>query len=196
MAISFAQLQDLLKKEGYRYLIAPDQPLIRFTVAGRFGRYDIAIFLQEQGVFFQFRTIGYLRCPADHPNLKGVLQTLAAINYQMRYLKLGWDPASGEIAGYGDGWVMDNQVTQQQFHQMLGNFLPGIDNSYPRLKTALETGKDPGNQPPPAVPPQPPGAAPPTLPPDLRELLEKLERSEGKTPDRPAPGAQAEVTEI
>ena len=118
MAISFAQLQDLLKKEGYRYFIAPDQSVIRFTVTGRFGQYEIAIFLQEQGVFFQFRTIGYLRCPADHPHLKGVLQTLSAINYQMRYLKLGWDPASGEIAGYGDGWVMDNQVTQQQFQQV------------------------------------------------------------------------------
>ena len=196
MAISFAQLQDLLKKEGYRYFIAPDQPLIRFTVNGRFGQYDIAIFLMDQGVFFQFRTIGYLRCPSDHPNLKAVLQTLSAINYHMRYLKLGWDPASGEIAGYGDGWVMDNQVTQQQFQRMLGNFLPGIDMSYPRVRTAMETGRDPGSQPPPVVPPQPPGTAAPTLPPNLRELLERVEKHEGKPPDRLSPGGAPEITEI
>src|ERR1035437_4249551 len=196
MAISFAQLQDLLKKEGYRYFIAPDQPVIRFSVAGRFGQYEVAIFLQEQGVFFQFRTVAYLRCTPDHPNLKAVLQTLSAINFQMRYLKLGWDPASDEIAGYGDGWVMDNQVTQQQFHQMLVNFLPGIDVSYPRIRSAMETGRDPGNQPPPVVPPRPPGAAAPTLPPNLRELLEKLGRDEGKPPGQPLPGDLPEITEI
>ncbi len=197
MAISFDQMQDLLKKEGYRYFIAPDQPLIRFTVTGRFGQYDIAIFLMDQGVFFQFRTITYLRCPAGHPNLKVVLQVLSAINYHMRYLKLGWDPASGEIAGYGDGWVMDNQVTQQQFHQMLCNFLPGIDMSYPRIRTAMETGKDLGNQPPPIVPPQPPGTAPPTLSPHLQELLSKLEQSaDGKPPILPSPGGEPEITEI
>jgi hypothetical protein len=192
MAISFAQLQDLLKKEGYRYFIAPDQPLIRFTVTGRSGQYDIAIFLMDQGVFFQFRTIGYLRCPADHPNLKAVLQALAAVNYGMRYLKLGWDPASGEIAGYGDGWVMDNQVTQEQFHRMLGNFLPGIDAACPRIRAALETGKDPGAPPPQPLPPPPPEAGEPVLPPHLQALLARLEKSpEGK----PA-GGLPEITEI
>jgi len=104
------------------------------------------------------------------------------------------DPASGEIAGYGDCWIMDNQVTQQQFHQMLGNFLPGLDMSYPRIRTAMETGRDPSKQPP--RPSPPPSAGEPTLPPHLQALLDYVEKGGAGRSARPAPISEPEITEI
>jgi len=197
MAITFTQLQELMTKEGLKFFIAPDRPVVRFSVGGACGQYEIVLHVQEEGSFLQFRTVGYLSCPSGHASLNAVLQALGAINYQQRFVKFGWDPSDGEIVAYGDIWIMDSGVTQSQFSRMMNNYLPGIDTAYARIKTAFETGKDPGKQDPQALLAQRLAAAGSALPPELRELLEQLRKSgEAKPPDRPPAGDKPEIKEI
>ena len=195
MAITFAQLQDLMKKEGYNFYLAQNEPTLRFWIRGLFGQYDILVPLQDDGRFLQFRTMNYLTCPPQHLNLPGVLKTLLTINSQKRLIKFAWNPAEGEIVAYADIWLMDNQLTQEQFSRMLGSFVPGIDVCYPRIKTALETGKDPGEQNPLVSAKPPPSGAPTPTPPPLTELLDKLKKDD-KPPDTPPSKDKPEIKEI
>lgn len=112
-----------------------------------------------------------------------VLQAVSAINGRRRLVKWGWDPSDGEIVAYADLWLMDNQITQQQFSRMLNNFLPGIDAAYQRIQATLGTGTDPGDPNPQAVPAQAGGGGAPPMPPQLKELLDKLQKKEGEKPD-------------
>jgi len=156
MAIQFDRLQELMKKENLRFFIAPDEPVLQFKIAGLYGKYDIMMHLQEDGRFLQFRTVAYLQCPADHPQLAAVLKLLAYANYQKRFVKFGWDPRDGEIMAYADLWLMDNGVTEEQFHCMLGTYMPTIDAAALRIGKTIETGIDPGE---PAPPNHAPGLA-------------------------------------
>ena len=97
MALTFAQLQELVKNENVHYFIAPDRPVVRFGIRGMFGQYEIVISLQDDGKFIQFRTVGYLNCLANNANLNAVLQTLATINFTKRLVKYAWDSSDGEI---------------------------------------------------------------------------------------------------
>ena len=192
MALTFEQLQRLVKGEKLNYFIAPDRPMVRFGVTGLYGRYEVVVHLQDDGRFLQFRTVNYHTCAEGDPNLHAVLQTMASLNYTTRLVKLGRDPSDGEIVAYADHWVMDNQVTQEQFSRMMSNYLPSIDRDYHRIKTAAETGKDPGD--PPVT--SPPGAgAPGGLPPELRELLDRVRKGGGP---EPSPGGResAPIEEI
>jgi len=144
MAITFEKLQERMKAQGLRYFIAPDQPMLRLGVGGLFGNYDIAVLLLDDGQFLQFRTVNYHSCPRQHPHLDAVLRLLGEINFQKRLVKFGWDPSDGEIMAYADAWLMDNDITQEQFARVLANFLPSIDLSSARIARVLETGADPG----------------------------------------------------
>ena len=182
MALTFAQLQELVKKENIHYFIAPDRPVVRFGIGGMFGQYEIVISLQDDGKFIQFRTVGYLNCLANNANLNAVLQTLATINFTKRLVKYAWDSSDGEIVAYADLWVMDNQVTQEQFSRIMSNFIPGIDVAYRRIRGALESGKDPGDQDAQTAAAAVSGGETPTMPPQLKELLDKLEKKKGEKP--------------
>jgi len=197
MALTFTQLQELVKKEKIQYFIAPDRPLVRFGIRGVFGQHEIVISLQDDGRFVQFRTVGYLNCLSNHPNLNVMLQTLATINFTKRLVKYAWDSSDGEIVAYADLWVMDNQVTQEQFSRMMSNFIPGIDEAYRRIKGASESGKDTGEPDPQTAPAAVAGEGTPTMPPQLKELLDKLEKKKGEKPKEvPATTEKPEIKEI
>jgi len=196
MALTLDQLQEFMKKEGLNYFVAPDRPAVRFGVGGLFGRFDLVVHLQDDGRFLQFRTLHYAECATDHPNLAVVLRVLAAINYEKRLLKFGWDPGDGEIVGYADLWVMDGQVTQEQFRRMLQNFVPGIDTSITRIDGALKTGADPGEPNPEALLKRMTGGGASPLPGKLRELLEKLQGKGPPTAPSPAPAPTPGIKEI
>ena len=191
MAITFARVQELVKGENINFYIAPDRPVVRFGIAGNFGRYDVLVHLQDDGQFLQFRTLTFLTCPANHPHLNAVLQTVAIINFRKRFVKYGWDSSDGEIVAYGDVWIMDNQITTEQFKRMMNNFIPGIDSAFQRLKATLDSGKDPGDQDPQVVLAQPTGGSGPPMPPQLKELLDKLQKKDG---EKPGEGKPAEMS--
>ncbi len=144
MAIELDDLKRLLDKEELRYFVAPDRPAIMVGFAGMFGHYQVVLTLELDGTFLQFRTVRYLHCPQDNPHLLAVLKVLGHIDYTIRLVKFGWDPADGEIVGYVDEWVMDDTLSQAEFSKMVQSFVAGIDSNYDRLKRTLETGEDPG----------------------------------------------------
>ena len=167
--MKFDELKNLIEREGLKYFVAPDRPVIMLGMVGIFGRYQMVIPLELDGRFLQFRTVGYLSCPADHAHVDAVLRVLVELNYRLRLTKFGWDPSDGEIAAYADIWLEDGTLTQAQFTRMLQSFIPGIDLNYPRISRTIETGTDPGE-----LKPEDISGAMPGLPPALRGLIDRL----------------------
>lgn len=140
MTCILPELRELLETEGLRYYLIPDQDGVMLTMKGTEGKYQFKILLELDGEFLQFRSIDYLHCPQGHPNLDTTLQVLGEINYRLRLLKFGWDPADGEIAVYVDLWMMDATITQGHFSRMASAFMSIMDDEYPRLVAAIEEG--------------------------------------------------------
>jgi hypothetical protein len=144
MALTLAQLEQLVKKEGLKYFKAPDRPILRLGMRATFSRFDFVLILESKGEFLQFRTMNLLECPKGHPNLAAVLQVLAEINDKIRFLKMCWDKSDGEISGKADTWIMNGTITQEQFSRFCHNFVSAVDVNYRRIKQTIDTGKDPG----------------------------------------------------
>ena len=182
MALTLDQLQQLMKGEKLQYYIAPDRPVLRFVIKGNFGKYEIIVHIPEDGHFLQFLTVDYLSCQKDNPNLGVVLQVLATVNYMKRLVKLAWDPTDGEIVAYADLWVMDNQVTQEQFSRMMGSYLSSVDHAYHRIQAAVESGVDPGDPP---ANPSPESGPSGDMPAELRDVPDGVRKEGGPTEDEP-----------
>ena len=144
MALTVDQLRRLADHENFKYFVDPARPVLLCGVQGLAGRYQFVMNLELDGQFLQFRTLNYLRCPVGHAHLDTVLRLLAELDYQLRFVKFGWDPNDGEIVVYADVWLMDGGLTQQQFGRLLGNYLPALDHNFRRISQAVETGRDPG----------------------------------------------------
>jgi hypothetical protein len=166
MALTLDQLQKLVKTQDFKYFLHPDKPALMLGAAGTNGSYQFLISLESEGQFLQFRTLRYLYCKADDPNLAVALKVIGHLNYMVRLAKWGWDPRDGEIDVCADVWVVDGTLTDEQFKRVMFNYLAAIDLNFTRLKQAVETGKDPGEVDPMS-----------TLPPELRELMERLRRA-------------------
>jgi hypothetical protein len=175
MALTLDQLKQLAEQADLRYFIEPHGKGLLIGIRGIHGSYQIMLVLEVDGKFLQFRTIDNPYCPIGHPHLLEVLKVIGAINYRMRLIKLGWDPNDGEIIAYADLWVMDGTVSPGQFEHMTQNFFSALDDSFRRLKQALETGKDPGEEDQAATLKRALDQLGGSLPPPLRELLEKLQ---------------------
>ncbi len=174
MAMTFPELQEVVKKSGLKFFIDPEHPKLMFGASGLNGSYQCVISLEVDGQFVQIRTINFLTCPGDHPHLLKVLQILGEVNFLKRLVKFGWDPSDGEIMAYADIWLMDNKLTPDQWNRMLENFLPTLDFAYRRLKQTLETGEDPGEEKPEDLVDRLLGGS--GLPPALRDLVGKLKK--------------------
>ena len=143
MTCTLPQLRELLEGHDLRYYLIPDQEGVMLTVVGTENRFQFRILLEADGEFLQFRSDGYLFCPQGHPNLMTTLQVLGAANYRLRLMKFGWDPTDGEIAAYVDLWIMDAEITQDQFGRMADAFMSILDDEYAVFKAAMESGIGP-----------------------------------------------------
>jgi hypothetical protein len=176
--MTLEELKKLAEGENLKYFVAQDAPTLLMNIGGLNGAHQIVLPLELDGRFLQFRTVGYLTCPADSPHLEAVLRVLGQLDYQLRVTKFGWDPADGEIVGYADMWLEDSEVTQKQFSGTIHTFFAGIDLNKPRIAKTIEIGADPGEFDPTDLLSDGSG-----LPPALKGVLEKLA---GKEPaDRP-----------
>jgi hypothetical protein len=145
MSYDLPQLRELLDTEGLRYYLIPDREGVMLNLNGEFGKFQFMILLEAEGEFLQFRSMEYLYCPRDNANLDATLQTLGELNYRLRLMKFGWDPADGEIAAYVDLWIMDAVITQGQFSRMVQAYMTILDDEYPKLKKAVEDGVGPAD---------------------------------------------------
>ena len=143
MTCVLPQLRELLESEGLRYYLIPDQEGVMLTMRGAEGKYQFKILLELENEFLQFRSIDYLHCPQGHPHLDATLQILGEANYRLRLMKFGWDPTDGEIAAYADLWIADAEITQGQFSRMANGFMSILDDEYPRIQKAIESGVGP-----------------------------------------------------
>lgn len=140
MTFTLIRLRELLDAEGLHYFLVPDRDGVMLTLQGSNGRFQFTVLVEEDGEFLQFRSIEYLYCPQDHPNLNETLRVLGELNYGLRLLKFGWDPRDGEIAVYADLWVMDAEITQVQFSRMAQSYMSIMDEQHPRIREAVESG--------------------------------------------------------
>lgn len=140
MTMVLSELRELLEAEELRYYLIPDQDGVFLNMKGANNKYQFKILIELEGNFLQFRSMDYLHCPKDHPNLSPTLQVLGEINYRLRLLKFGWDPTDGEIAVFVDTWMMDATITQEMFNRMWNTFAQIMDDEYPRLKAAIDDG--------------------------------------------------------
>ena len=175
MALTFDELKDLVKREGLRFFVDPDENRLMVGVSGMCGKFQLVISLYDEGVFLQIRSVNYLYCPPDHPALLELLKAIADVNYQTRLVKFAWDGSDGEIVAYADTWLMDSTLTQEQLHRMLGNYVPAIDLQSYRFQRTLKEGKDPGRIDPNALVGELLGGD--TLPPEIRAILEEAAKS-------------------
>jgi hypothetical protein len=184
MALTLDQLRGLADRESFRYFVDPSRPALMCGVLGLAGRYQFTMTLDLEGQFLQFRSINYLHCGAGHRHLGSVLRLLAELDYQLRFVKFGWDGQDGEIVVYGDVWLMDGGLTQQQFGRLLGNYLPALDTQYRRISQTIEAGVDPG----------------PTRPEDLLESLPEasglLDRLRKLLGTKAEPGSEPDLDSI
>lgn len=143
MAYNLSRLRELLDAEELHYFLLPEREGVVLTLQGDNGRFQFTILVEVDGEFLQFRSLEYLYCPKDHPNLHTTLQVLGELNYRLRLLKFGWDPQDGEIAVYADLWMMDAEITEEQFSRMAQSYMSIMDSEYPGIKAAIDSGIEP-----------------------------------------------------
>lgn len=172
MAITFDELKELVKREGLRFFVDPDEQRLMVGVSGMCGKFQLVLSLYDDGVFLQIRSVNYMYCPPDHPALHELLKAMSDANYQTRLVKFAWDRKDGEIVAYADLWIMDTKVTQEQLHRMLGNYVPAIDMQSYRFQRTLDEGQDPGRIDPADLVRELLGSS--SLPPEMRAILKQI----------------------
>jgi len=167
MAMNLAELRTLVDREQIKYFVSPNASALIMLLRGRFGSYQVVLALDLQGRFLQLRTHTFFSCPDGHPHLLAVLRLLGDLNHRRRFVKYAWDAACGEITMYGDVWLMDGTITQEQLSRIFANFLPEMDTAHARLQKLLASGQDLGELESPA------GFSPPAAP-DGGRPIDKL----------------------
>ena len=134
MSITFDKLQELFKREGLYYFMRPEFCQLIFGITGSYGKFQLMASLLDKGTFLQLRTLDNVYCPPSHIHAFKILTMLGDLNARYRFVKFAWDPSNGEIIGYGDHWISDNSLTQQQLTQMLAVYVPIVDTAYQRAR--------------------------------------------------------------
>ena len=140
MRFTLSRLRELLDNEGLQYYLMPEHEGVMLNFRGDNARHQLIVLVEEDGEFLQFRSLEYLSCPANHPNLQATLKVLGECNYRLRAVKFGWDPRDGEIAVYVDLWVMDAEITREQFKRIVDGYFTIMDDQHPRIKAAIDYG--------------------------------------------------------
>jgi hypothetical protein len=143
LAITLDELKALATGDGLEYVAATDRPTLIVSFAGKTGSRQFSITIDQDGRFFQLRTIDFDHCTAGNPNLQVVLRAICEMDFVLRLTKFGWDPADGEVMAYLDVWLGDAKPSRDQFNAWVSNFTNAIDMGHDRLHRTMETGIDP-----------------------------------------------------
>lgn len=195
MATTLDELSEMAKEFGLNFFADPTRQALVFGATGKYGRYMVCAHLELDGQFLQLRTLNYHDCPRKHPNQSVMLEVLGERNFRRRLVKYGWDPRDGEIAGYADLWIMDGDVTYEQWERMLNNFLSALDLDFRMFDAAIRDGiiplEDDEDEDVPAPTTELGGDEPGQAGHEsqaLRDLIELLRRRSEAPPPLPDPG--------
>ncbi|MFH1764525.1 MAG: YbjN domain-containing protein [Gemmatimonadota bacterium] len=169
MTLTMERLKALLEGEKFKYFLDPAMDKLMLSARGLHGSYQLLVLLELEGQFIQFRSMNYHSCPVDHEHLAATLRVLGGLNYQLRFVKFGWDASDGEIVAYGDCWIEDGDLTQKQFGRMIHAYLAMMDLNYARIDGTVRTGEDPGE-----IGSDGGGGGPSGLPPVIQSLLDRF----------------------
>lgn len=148
MATTLQTLAHFLDRRDWRYQIdATNNRILTGVRATQGTHFLIVLQLSEEGEFLQFQAPRLLQVP-DHL-YKGVfLQTMAHIEYQVKMLRLEYDPNDGEVQASIELPLEDSPLTERQFNRCLEGLVQLVDReAMPRLQAVLATGEDPGQKP-------------------------------------------------
>lgn len=147
MPTTLNTLAQFLDQRHWRYQVdAAASQILTGVRSTHVENFLIVLQLSEGGEFLQFQAPQLLMVP-DHV-FKGVLlQTMAHIEYQLKMLRLEYDPTDGEVRASIELPLEDALLTEQQFNRCLNGLVHLVDNEVmPRLKGVLATGEDPGQK--------------------------------------------------
>ncbi len=144
MALSFEDLQTIIKGAELNFFVHPQDPVLMVGVNGYTSHFQFTVNLMDEGSFLQFRSVNYLGLRNGHPHDDALRRLLLELNYQYRIVKFAWDIRDGEVAVYADLFLADNTPTPTQVTNLMWFFVSMLDRNHPRIKQVIETGADPG----------------------------------------------------
>lgn len=147
MATTLSTLAHFLDRRNWRYQIDPgNERILTGVQAANVAQFLIVLQLSENGEFLQFQAPQMMQV-ADHVYKGVLLQTMAHIEYQVKLLRLEYDPADGEVRASISLPLEDAPLTERQFNRCLEALVQLVDQeAIPRLQTVLATGEDPGQR--------------------------------------------------
>lgn len=148
MATTLSTLARFLDRRNWRYQVDPANTRILTGVqATHVAQFLIVLQLSENGEFLQFQAPQLLQV-TDHFYKGVLLQTMAHIQYQVKMLRLEYDPMDREVRASIELPVEDAPLTERQFNRCLESLVQLVDQeAMPRLQAVLATGDDPGQTP-------------------------------------------------
>jgi hypothetical protein len=140
MATTLADIKVLLEGLGRRFFAndARDMLVLPYRCTGK--TMNVILDLQHEGRFLQFTIRDFDAVPKDGASSVALLEEMLALNFEMKFIKLGRDPSDGEVVGYGDLWIEDGGIAPFQLDRMLGNFVSSMVEAQGRLELAAATG--------------------------------------------------------
>lgn len=147
MATTLQQLAQFLDHRQWRYRVDPAESHILTGVkAEHVDPFVMVLRLSEQGEFLQFQAPQILMV-SDSVYKGLLLQTMAHIQYQVKMLRLEYDPTDSRILASIELPLEDAPLTDRQFNRCLEGLVHLVDQeAMPRLKAVLATGEDPGRR--------------------------------------------------
>jgi len=179
MPITLAQIASHCDSLGLKTTIPPDQSVelgIRFGTRSYIdsdGDHSLLIIckLDEDGRYLEVyapQALNSSKCKYK----AALFSCMLHITFMTRHLQLEHDPEDGEVRFAIDLPVADGTVTAEQLEIMIRFIVICLEEYYPVLKHAMETGKidyslrwQPASEEP---------APPPSLPPELQALLDQV----------------------
>lgn len=147
MATTLQAIAQFLNRRNWRYEVnEAESCIITGVQAEHVDRFLIVLRLSEGGEFLQFQAPRILQVP-DHLYKGVLLQTMAHIEYQVKMLRLEYDPTDGEVQASIELALEDAPLTERQFNRCLDALVQLVDQeAMPRLQAVLTTGEDPGQR--------------------------------------------------
>ena len=179
MPITLSEIRSHCEQLGFKVTVPPGQSVelgIRFSTHSYIdadGDHSLLLIckLADDGTYLEVFAPNALN--SSKCKYKAALfSAMLYVNFMTRYLQLEHDVEDGEIRASVDFPVADGTVTKEQLEIMIRVIALCLEEYYPVLKHAMETGKIDFSlswQPPSSTP-----APPPSVPPELQALLDKV----------------------
>lgn len=147
MATTLQAIAQFLNRRNWRYEVhAAESCIITGVQVEHVEQFLIVLRLSENGEFLQLQAPRILQVP-DHVYKGVLLQTMAHIQYQVKMLRLEYDPTDGEVQASIELPLEDAPLTERQFNRCLEALVQLVDQDVmPRLQAVLATGEDPGQR--------------------------------------------------